>query len=423
MNILILGGGGREHALCSKFSQSSKAEKIWVSPGNAGTDDMAHNVSLNHKDAGEIRDFLVKRKIGLLVIGPEAPLVDGLADQLQAMEELKGVRILGPGGKGAQLEGSKSFAKEFMARHQIPTADYREFTAENLSAGLTYLDEKEGPYVLKADGLAGGKGVIITNERNEAKKVLKEMLKGKFGKASKKVVIEEFLAGIEFSVFVLTNGESYLILPEAKDYKRIGEGDTGPNTGGMGSVSPVPFYEGELKEKVRKEIIERTLKGLQAENIPYCGFIFFGLIAVNGNPYVIEYNCRLGDPETQVVLPRIQSDLLNHIISVIDGKAGEPIEITGQAAAAVITASAGYPGTVEKGKPIVGLEEIRDSTVFHAGTIKSGDAVLTNGGRVLAICSLADKLETAIEKSYDSAKKICYEGIYYRRDIGRDVLN
>ncbi|TVR86637.1 MAG: phosphoribosylamine--glycine ligase [Saprospirales bacterium] len=422
MNVLILGSGGREHALCTKVQQSKAVENVWVSPGNAGTEMTAKNVGLPLKEAKAIRDFIVKENIGLVIIGPEAPLAEGLADQLQAFQELNEVRILGPGKSGARLEGSKSFAKEFMFKYQIPTAQYREFTLDNLEEGISYLKSYPGPYVLKADGLAAGKGVIITENTAEAKKSLSEMLEGQFGEASKKVVVEEFLDGTEFSVFILTDGKNYQLLPEAKDYKRIGEGDTGPNTGGMGSISPVPFFKGELKERVIKEIVEPTLVGLQKEKIPYCGFIFFGLINHGGAPKVIEYNCRLGDPETQAILPRIDSDLVSHIISIIDGKPGEEIQISPNSSAAVIAASKGYPGSVEKGKPISGLEAISDSYLFHAGTKMVGNRIMTNGGRVLAISSLAKTPEEAVAKSYENMNRICYEGITYRKDIGKDIL-
>ncbi len=423
MDVLILGSGGREHALCTKVQHSKIVENVWVSPGNAGTEMTAKNVDLPLKDAKAIRNFIVKENIGLVIIGPEAPLAEGLADQLQAFQELNEVRILGPGKSGARLEGSKSFAKEFMFKYQIPTAQYREFTLDNLEEGIRYLESYPGPYVLKADGLAAGKGVIISENTAEAKKSLSEMLEGQFGAASKKVVVEEFLDGTEFSVFILTDGINYQLLPEAKDYKRIGEGDTGPNTGGMGSISPVPFFKGELKERLIKEIVEPTLVGLQKEKIPYCGFIFFGLINHRGAPKVIEYNCRLGDPETQAILPRIDSDLVSHIISVIDGKPGPEMQISPNSSAAVIAASEGYPGSVEKGKPISGLEDISDSYVFHAGTKMEGKQIMTNGGRVLAISSLAKKPEEAVAKSYENMNKICYEGITYRKDIGKDILN
>ncbi len=423
MNVLIFGNGGREHALCTKVQQSKTVENLWVSPGNAGTAMTAKNVDLPLKEAKAIRDFIVKENIGLVIIGPEAPLADGLADQLQAIPELNEVRILGPGKSGARLEGSKSFAKEFMFKHRIPTANYREFTRENLEEGISYLESYPGPYVLKADGLAAGKGVIISENTAEAKKALTEMLDGKFGGASEKVVVEEFLDGTEFSVFVLTDGKNYQLLPEAKDYKRIGEGDTGPNTGGMGAISPVPFFKGKLKERVIEEIIEPTLVGLQKEKISYCGFIFFGLINHRGAPKVIEYNCRLGDPETQAILPRIDSDLVGHIISAIDGEPGDGIQISPNSSAAVIAASEGYPGPVEKGKPISGLDDISDSHVFHAGTKVQGDGIVTNGGRVLAISSLAKTSKEAVAKSYNNMNKICYEGITYRKDIGKDILD
>ena len=423
MNVLIFGSGGREHALCTKVQQSKTVKNVWVSPGNAGTATTAQNVDLPLKETNTIRDFILREKIGLVIIGPEAPLADGLADKLQAFPELGEVRILGPGESGARLESSKSFAKEFMLKYQIPTARYREFTRHNLKEGISYLESYPGPYVLKADGLAAGKGVIISESTDEAKEALSEMLDGKFGTASEKVVVEEFLDGTEFSVFVLTDGKNYQLLPEAKDYKRIGEGDIGPNTGGMGSISPVPFFKGELKERVVQEIIEPTLQGLQKENIPYCGFIFLGLINHGGTPKVIEYNCRLGDPETQAILPRIDSDLVHHIISVIDGKPGEEIRISPNSSAAVIAASEGYPGSVQKGKRISGLDDISGSHVFHAGTKVQGDAIVTNGGRVLAISSLAKSAEEAVAKSYNNMNRICYEGITYRKDIGKDILD
>lgn len=422
MNVLIIGGGGREHAFATVARNSPLCSKVYVSPGNAGTSKGCINCDIDLDHFNELKNFLLEEKIGLVIIGPEAPLVSGLKDQIDADRDLAGIKVLGPGKSGARLEGSKSFAKQFMQRHNIPTADYREFTSEEKEEGVAYLKEAKGPFVLKADGLAAGKGVIITGDRDTAIAEFTGMLDGKFGSASSKVVIEEFLEGTEFSVFILTDGKNYILLPEAKDYKRIGDGDTGPNTGGMGSVSPVYFFEGSFKEKVIKQIVEPTIKGLQSDEIPYCGFIFFGLIKVNNEPYVIEYNCRMGDPETQSVFLRIQSDLIGFILKAIDGELEGELQIDRKTAVSVILASGGYPGGYEKNKEIFGLKNVAGSCVYHSGTKRNEGKIFTSGGRVLALTALSDLLEISIKTAYEDVKRLCYEGITYRKDIGRDLL-
>ena len=423
MNILILGSGGREHALGKALKNSQKSGKIFFSPGNAGTLLTGSNINIDHKDYDALRLFIQKNDIGLVVIGPEAPLVDGLADQLSSDDGLPQLRVLGPGSKGARLEGSKSFAKAFMKKYTIPTAAYLEIDTSNLSDGLNYIDNNEGPYVLKADGLAAGKGVLIIKDREEAKAQLKEMLDGKFGAASSKVVIEEFLDGIEFSVFALTDGNNFALLPEAKDYKRVGENDEGPNTGGMGSVSPVPFFDEQLKQQVIDSVIQPTIDGLKKENIPYTGFLFFGLILCDGQAKVIEYNCRMGDPETQVVIPRLSADLLDLIIDATDGKlSNKKVATEGGSRVAVIAASGGYPNDYEKGKEIFGLENLNQDNVFHAGTQIKDGKTLTSGGRVLAISCPGKNIQEAIDNCYREMNKICFDKIYYRKDIGKDLL-
>ena len=423
MNTLLFGSGGREHAFSLSFANSRSIGQLYVAPGNAGTSTLATNVNLNPADYDAVKKFIHSREIHLVVIGPEAPLVDGLADQISGDSELSNVLVLGPGAAGAKLEGSKAFAKEFMARHNIPNAAYLEVTADRLDKGLDYIKNTRGPYVLKADGLAAGKGVLIVDDAETAGRELRNMLDGKFGRASEKVVIEEFLEGVEFSVFILTDGSDYVILPEAKDYKRIGEGDTGLNTGGMGAVSPVPFFRDSFRKKVIDTVIEPTVKGLKKDGIDYCGFVFFGLIKVGDSPFVIEYNCRMGDPETQVVFPRIQSDLGELIVRTAKRQLGDmEISISDRGAAAVIAASEGYPEKYEKGKAIAGLDTVKSATVFHAGTKIEGDEILTNGGRVLAITGMGTGLEEALKKSYDGMRSICFEGITYRRDIGKDLL-
>lgn len=423
MKVLLLGSGGREHALAWKIAQSSILDELFIAPGNAGTKKHGKNVDLSPIDFDGIKDFVISQQIDMVIVGPEEPLVNGIYDYFQADEQLKKVGIIGPSKFGAQLEGSKDFAKAFMARHAIPTAKYGTFTAETITQGLSFLDAMKGPYVLKADGLAAGKGVLILSDLDEAKSELKNMLLDeKFGAASSKVVIEQFLDGIELSVFVLTDGESFKLLPEAKDYKRIGEGDTGLNTGGMGAISPVPFADASFMDKVHNRIIVPTIKGLKSEKITYKGFVFFGLISVKGDPYVIEYNCRMGDPETEVVIPRLKSDILDLFEGVASNTLSErDIQFIDKSAATVMMVSGGYPGDYEKGKSIFGLNSIVDSIVFHAGTSADGPSVLTAGGRVLAVTSYGKNLEAALEKSYDSISKITYDGAYYRKDIGQDV--
>jgi phosphoribosylamine--glycine ligase len=424
MKVLLLGSGGREHALAWKIAQSSILDELFIAPGNAGTKKHGKNIDLSTTDFEGIKIFVIENQIDMVIVGPEEPLVKGIYDFFQADEQLKKVGVIGPSQFGAQLEGSKDFAKAFMARHAIPTAKYGTFTAETINQGLAFLSAMKGPYVLKADGLAAGKGVLILSDLEEAKNELKSMLLDeKFGEASSKVVIEQFLDGIELSVFVLTDGESFKLLPEAKDYKRIGEGDTGLNTGGMGAISPVPFADASFMDKVHNRIIVPTIKGLKTEKITYKGFVFFGLINVKGDPYVIEYNCRMGDPETEVVIPRLKSDILDLFEGVASNTLSErDIQFIDKSAATIMMVSGGYPGDYVKGKSIFGLNSIVDSIVFHAGTSADGPSVLTAGGRVLAVTSYGKNLEAALDKSYDSISKINYDGAYYRKDIGQDVL-
>jgi phosphoribosylamine--glycine ligase len=422
MNILILGSGGREHAFAWKIAKSSSCNKLFIAPGNPGTEEVGTNVNINVNDFQTIKEFVIAEEVELVLVGPEDPLVNGIYDFFQEDLQLKGISLIGPSKEGAQLEGSKSFAKEFMMRHDIPTAKYQAFTKNNLHEGYAFLDTLEAPYVLKADGLAAGKGVLILDNIEDAKKELKAMItNSKFGAASSTVIIEEFLDGIELSVFVLTDGNSYKILPSAKDYKRIGEGDTGLNTGGMGAISPVPFADRFYIEKVEREIIKPTIEGLKKDNISYKGFIFIGLINVKGQPKVIEYNVRMGDPETEVVIPRITSDLLNLLKGINDGTFSEKdLEITSEVATTVMLVSLGYPQAYDSGKEISGLKSVENSLVFHSGT-KNDDCIKTDGGRVIALTSFGATIEQALQKSFESAERISFEGKYYRKDIGFDL--
>lgn len=423
MNILILGSGGREHTFAYQISKSDRCSKLFVAPGNAGTAKIATNVSLKVTDFEAVKKLVLKEEIEMLVVGPEDPLVNGITDFFQQDEQLKEVAVIGPSKRGALLEGSKERAKEFMALYKVPTAAYESFKAESLEAGKQFLDTLNPPYVLKADGLAAGKGVLILDSLEEAKAELENMLtNNKFGEAGKTVVIEEFLDGIELSVFVLTDGNDYRILPTAKDYKRIGEGDKGLNTGGMGAVSPVPFADEDFMNKVEERIVKPTIAGLKAEEIDYKGFIFIGLIKVGEEPYVIEYNVRMGDPETEVVLPRIKSDLVEVFQKVAVGKLSEAqLQVKEEAAATIMLVSGGYPEAYEKGMQISGLDSIEDSIVFHAGTSIENEKVVTSGGRVLAITSFGKDYKEAIKKSYQNAQKVHFDKMYYRKDIGFDL--
>ena len=424
MNILLLGSGGREHAIAYKLSQSAKCSRLFIAPGNAGTTKCGSNVSLDIMDFQAVASFVKENDVRMVVVGPEAPLVAGIADYLAADESLKNVTVVGPSRQGAMLEGSKDYAKDFMMRHSIPTARYKSFDKSTIADGIKFLHSLKAPYVLKADGLAAGKGVVILPTVEEAEKELIEMLDGaKFGEASAKVVIEEFLKGIELSVFVLTDGKHYKLLPSAKDYKRIGDGDTGLNTGGMGSVSPVPFADKEFMAKVETRIVQPTVKGLIEENIDYKGFIFIGLMNCGGDPYVIEYNVRMGDPETQSVFPRIKSDVVELFEAVGQGTLNRvTFDINPRTAASVVLVAGGYPEKYRKGDAITGIDTVTDATVFHAGTAKSGKQIVTNGGRVLAITAIDDTLPGALLKAYQEASKIEFDGKYNRRDIGQDLL-
>lgn len=423
MTILLLGSGGREHALAWKILQSTKCSKLFVAPGNAGTETIAKNINISPTDFAAIKNFAIHEKIDMVVVGPEDPLVAGIYDFFKNDESLKHIPVIGPSKVGAQLEGSKEFAKEFLVKNNIPTAAYGSFTKETLEKGQQFLETLEPPYVLKADGLAAGKGVLIIQDLEEAKTELSNMLVGeKFGQASSKVVIEEFLDGIELSCFVLTDGKNYKILPTAKDYKRIGEGDTGLNTGGMGAVSPVPFADTVLLEKIESRIVKPTIAGLQKDGIEYKGFIFIGLINVKNEPMVIEYNVRMGDPETEVVIPRLKSDLVELFLAVANEKLDQAtLEIDPRSATTIMVVSGGYPEDYEKGKVISGIESVSDSIVFHAGTKMADGQIVTNGGRVLAVTSYGDNFKEAIQKSYQNIGKLNFDKMYFRKDIGFDL--
>ncbi len=426
MNILIIGSGGREHALSWKISQSKQCSELYILPGNAGTATIGKNVELSINDFEAIGNFAISNRIDLIVVGPEEPLVKGIVDHFKNNEYLQNIKVVGPSAKGAQLEGSKDFAKDFMIKNGIPTAGYKTFDKTNLSDGLAYIDQLETPIVLKADGLAAGKGVLILESREEAKAELSAMvLNAKFGAASDKVVIEEFLSGIELSVFVLTDGQNYVILPEAKDYKRIGENDEGPNTGGMGAVSPVPFADKYFMQKVEDRIIKPTIDGFAKDQIDYCGFVFIGLMNVNGDPYVIEYNVRMGDPETQAVLTRVENDLVGLLDQSATGKLNEAtISISNEVATTVVLVSGGYPNSYEKGFPIAGYDQVSDAIVFHAGTkINNAKEVVTNGGRVIAVTGLGNSVQEALDKTYKGVKNIHWDKCNYRSDIGQDILS
>lgn len=424
MIILLLGSGGREHALAYKLLQSSKCATLYVAPGNAGTASIATNVSMDPKDFSAIKEFVLQKQVDMVVVGPEDPLVLGIYDYFKNDSDLHAIPVIGPSKLGAQLEGSKEFAKEFLIKHKIPTAAYDSFTSETVEKGCRFLETLQPPYVLKADGLAAGKGVLILQDLEEAKAELRNMLvHAKFGAASSKVVIEEFLDGIELSCFVLTDGRHYKILPTAKDYKRIGEGDTGLNTGGMGAVSPVPFADAVLLDKIATRIVKPTIDGLQQDGIEYKGFVFIGLIVVKGEPMVIEYNVRMGDPETEVVMPRIKSDLVTLFEAVAQQTLDEvSLEIDERSATTIMVVSGGYPEEYERGFEISGIEKIEDSLVFHAGTTMADGKVVTSGGRVLAVTSYGDTFQEAIKKSYQNIEKLHFDKMYYRKDIGFDLL-
>lgn len=424
MNILVIGSGGREFTLAWKLSQSPKTDKLFIAPGNAGTEQFGQNVDIAVDDFGELANLVIDQGVDMIIVGPEVPLVAGIRDYFESREDLKHVLFVGPGQAGARLEGSKDFSKDFMNRHGIPTAKAATFTRDHLDKAIAYLDNVSYPVVIKADGLAAGKGVVIATAREEASNVLTEMLENqKFGDASNKVLIEEFLDGIELSVFILTDGNDYVILPEAKDYKRIGEHDTGPNTGGMGAVSPVGFANDAFMQRVRDEVVIPTINGLKEDNIPYSGFIFIGLMKVGDTPYVIEYNVRMGDPETQVVIPRVKNDLVELLMANALGRLGSvELEIENDAAATVVMVADGYPGSYKKGAEINGLADVTDALVVHAGTKRDDYRILTSGGRVLSVTGRGEYLEDALESTYNAIQFISWDGCYYRKDIGKDVL-
>lgn len=423
INVLLLGSGGREHAFAWKIAQSGRLAKLFIAPGNAGTAPCGTNVDINPTNFGSVKQFVLSNNINLVVVGPEEPLVKGIYDFFKEDSQIKNIPVIGPSAEGARLEGSKDFAKRFMVRHGVPTAAYGSFTKESIELGRAFLETLKAPYVLKADGLAAGKGVLIIDSLEEAKAELGNMLGGKFGAAGNTVVIEEYLSGIECSVFVATDGKSYKVLPVAKDYKRIGEGDTGPNTGGMGAVSPVPFADDKFMKVMEETIIKPTVDGLAGDKIDYKGFIFIGIMNVGGKPYVIEYNVRMGDPETEAVLPRLESDIVDMFEGMAYGTLDKyEIAISPKTAATVVCVSGGYPGDYQKGNEINGLGKESESMVFHAGTSSKAGKVLTAGGRVLAVTSLGDGIEEAVAKSYKTIEGISYEGKYFRRDIGKDLI-